>query len=54
MLFFNFVSGGKLLDNVALVSAAGGCESVIMIYISPPSGAAPLPPIPPQEQYVLY
>ena len=46
MLFFNFVSGGKLLDNVALVSVARQCESVIMIYISPPSGAAPASPHP--------
>ena len=55
MLLSNFLSGGKLLDNVALVSAAQQYESVIIIYIPSLMSCPPLPlSHPNQEQYVLY
>ena len=43
MLLSNFLSGGKLLDNVALVSAAQQYESVIIIYIPSLMSCHPLP-----------
>ena len=38
-LFVHFLIGGKLLYNSVLVSAVQQCESIMIIYVSLPSGA---------------